>query len=245
MKKRLFLLPLAAGLVMSGCSIEDLMFWKKKGVDLPSNFLQEFGGYKLATSIKDGGRYLLGDYRVKYDLIIFASGDYHRNSEGYYPWYMGANAGGTVEGAAEVEVKFLSKDEFSLQVFAEGKPWHQKYIGIYAAQAAKNKVCSVGLFDSPTQREYTDPKKGERYTDVTGKFKWFETYDDKAVYAPGFMFQYPGIDAEAVPKFLGTPYETQQNLDQGKEEFRSFSCESYEKALDYSVFDLAHLYEKK
>ena len=31
MKKRLFLLPLLAGFALSGCSIEDLMFWKKSG----------------------------------------------------------------------------------------------------------------------------------------------------------------------------------------------------------------------
>ena len=43
MKKRLFLLPLFAGLALSSCSFEDLMFWKKKS-ETPSGTTPSGGG---------------------------------------------------------------------------------------------------------------------------------------------------------------------------------------------------------
>ena len=248
MKKHLFLLPLIGGLVLSGCSLEDLMFWKKKvkDSDLPENTLREFQGYKLATSIKDGKRYLLGDYRHREDLMRFASGDYHWDGGQFYPFYMGTVAG-TVEGAAEFEVKYTNKKagEFSLQVFAEGMPWHQKYVGVYAAKSTyDNQVMSIALLDDPAQTTYNDPKEHKDWR-VSGVFKFYETYEGLPAYAPAAPFAYPEVDPEPVPKFLGSSLILQEDFDNGEPDYISIDCKKWEDALSPEKYNLAHFYEKK
>lgn len=249
MKKHLFLLPLVGGLLLSGCSIEDLMFWKKSSkVEFPANTLEEFKGYKIATSVKDGGRYLLGDYRHREDLMRFAQGDYHRDSKGEYPFYMSTVAG-TTEGAAEFEVKFTnkSKGEFSLQVFCANTslPWNGKYVGAYAAKSSyDNQVMSLALLDSPTQTHYTDPKSGTSYT-CKGIFQFYTVYEDLPAYAPAIPFAYPNIDPEPVPKFLGSSLLSQENFDRGEPDYTSMDCKKWEDALTPDKYDLAHFYEKK
>lgn len=248
MKKRLFLLPLVGGLLLSGCSLEDLMFWKKKvkDSDLPANTLREFQGYKLATEVKDGKRYLLGDYRHREDLMRFANGDYHWDSGKSYPFYMGTVAG-RVEGAAEFEVKYLNKSagEFSLQVFADGMPWNQKYVGVYAAKSTYgNQVMSIALLDDPNQTTYKEPNTG---SDVrcSGVFKFYEKYEDMPAYAPAAPFAYPEVDPEPVPKFLGSSLITQEDYDKGEPDYISIDCKKWEDALSPDKYDLGHLYEKK
>lgn len=249
MKKSLFLLPLVGGLLLSGCSFEDLMFWKKvKDSDLPENTLREFQGYKLATSVKEGKRYLLGDYRHREDLMRFANGDYHWDGGNFYPFYMGTVAG-TTEGAAEFEIKYLNKSagEFSIQVFAEGKPWHQKYIGVYGAKSTyDNQVMSIALLDDPKQTSYTDPKTGTAVGNrVSGVFTFVEKYEDLPAYAPAAFYEYPEVDPEPVPKFLGSSLITDEDYEKGEADYISIDCKRWEDALSGSKYDLAHFYEKK
>ena len=244
MKKYLILLPMVAGLALTGCDL-----FKKKA-SLPSNFLKEFQGYELATEVKDGERYLLGVYRVKEDLIRFANGDYHRgidsqtHQESWFPYYMGT-IGGTVQGACEVEVKMVGNNQFTLQVFADGLAWHEKYIGVYGAVSGyDNKVVSIGLFDNPTQKTYTDPKTGKYYSSVATKFEFYTEYNGTTAYAPAAPYLYEGKDEEATPKFLGIGHASEQTI-QEEGDYFAIEGKSFEGALDYEAFDLAHLYKKK
>ena len=211
--------------------------------ELPSNFLKEFKGYKLAREVKDGGRYLLGVYRQKEDLMRFANGDYHRDSRGYYPFYMATVAGNeedVMSKAAEFEVKFVGNDEFTIQVFCEGQVWHQKYVGVYAASSSYgNQVTSIALLDSPDQTSYTNPKDNKTFTDLTSHFKFFSEFNEVKAYAPAALYQYPEVDEEKVPKFMGTGHANEGT------DYTSIDCKSYEAALDYESYDLAHFYEKK
>ena len=248
MKKQLFLLPLLGGLVLSGCTIKignkTIKLFEKKGsgesVEWPDNWCAEFQGYKIATEVKEGVRYLLGNYRVREDIMRFANGDYHRDDKGYYPFYMGTVAK-TVEGAAEIEIKFTNKEEgeFSMQMFCRGQVWHQKYIGVYAAESSfGNQVMSIALLDSPDQTSYTDPKSNKTYT-PSGVFKFYKEFDGMMAYAPAAPFQYPDRDEEKVPKFFGTGHASEGD------DFTSMDCKSYETALLADDYDLSHLYEKK
>ena len=251
MKKHLVLLPMIAGLALTGCDL----FGKKDNkngdsVTFPDNFLKEFRGYELATSVEDGGRYLLGVYRVRYDQIRFANGDYHWGTNSktkqwdWFPYYMGT-IGATVEGACEVEVKMVGNNQFTLQVFAEGKPWHQKYIGIYGATSGyDNKVTSIGLFDSPNAKTYTDPKTSDYYSSVATKFEYYTEYNGVKAYAPAIPYLFEGKDEEATPKFLGIGHASEETI--AKEgDYIAIEAKSFEGALDYEAFDLAHLYKKK
>ena len=245
MKKRLFLLPLIGGMLLSGCDFEDLMFWKK--ATLPENTLEEFQGYKVVTKVKEGKRYLLGDYRHREDLMRFAAGDYHRDSKGEYPFYMSTVAG-TTEGAAEFEIKYTNKSagEFSIQVFTKDSsyPWNNKYIGVYAAQSTYgNQVMSLALLDKPDQTSYTDPKSGNSVK-VSGTFTFVKTYEGLNAYAPAAPFAYPDVDPEPVPKFLGSSMITQEDFDKGEPDYISMDCKKWEDALDPNKYDLAHFYEK-
>ena len=246
MKKRLFLLPLIGGMLLSGCDFEDLMFWKKPV--FPENTLEEFQGYKIATKLKEGKRYLLGDYRVREDLMRFANGDYHWDSGQFYPFYMGTVAG-TTEGAAEFEIKYLDKGagEFSIQCFAkdESLPWNKKYIGVYAAISTHdNQVMSLALLDDPKQTTYTDPKDHKDWR-VSGTFKFYKEYEGLPAYAPAAPFAYPEVDPEPVPKFLGSSKITQEGWDKGEKDYISMDCKKWEDALSTEKYDLAHFYEKK
>ena len=259
MKKQLFLLPLLGGLLLTGCKItignKTIYIGEKKGSNneekkteedtnkLPDNFCETFKGYQLARSVKDGGRYKLGVYRQKEDLMRFVNGDYHRDSKGYYPFYMATVAGNesdVMEKAAEIEVKFVGNDEFTMQVFASGQVWDQKYIAVYSASSSfGNQVMSIALLDTPDQASYTNPKDNKTFTDLTSHFKFYTVYNDVTAYAPAAPFQYPEVDEEKVPKFMGTGHANEGA------DYTSVDCKSYEAALDYESYDLAHLYEKK
>lgn len=243
MKKGLFFLPLIAGMALCSCEFE--IFGIHIGGDKTKNdestdtsIVYEYQGYKLAKEVKDGGKYILGVYRINENKMRFANGDYHRDDNGEYPYYMGTVEGTT--GAAEITVKMLGHGEFSMQVSAPGMVWDQKYIGVYAANSSfNNPVMSIALLDSPDQTSYS--QGGKTYT-PKGTFKYFEEYDGVKQYAPGVMFQYQGIDEEEVPKFLGTGHNA--NAEQ-EGDYTSFDCKSYEVALSRDAYDLAHLYEKK
>lgn len=239
MKKQLLFLPLISGLLLAGCNKT------VKDSDLPPHTLREFQGYRLATKVQDGKKYLFGDYRHREDLMRFANGDYHRDGAKEYPFYMGT-VGGTVKGAAEFQVKFInkSKGEFSLQCFAEGQVWNGKYVGAYAGVSSNdNKVSSIALLDDPKQTEYVDPQFGDTYK-VSGIFKFYETYEGFAAYAPAIPFQYPNLEPEAGAKFFGSSMITQQDWDKGEADYISMDCKRWEEALSNSPYNLAHLYEK-
>lgn len=254
MKKQLFLIPVVGAFLLTGCEIKlgntVIKLFEKESTEeaeLPENFKAEFEGYKLARKVKDGGRYLLGVYRTREETMRFVNGDYHwginsqTKQEDWFPYYFGT-VGGTTKGAAEIEVKFVSDDEFTMQVFAEGQPWDEKYICVYNGSSSfGNDVMSIGLLDSPDATSYTDPKKKTTHENPCAKFKFFTSYEETVAYAPAAMFQFPNVDPEPVPKFIGTGH----NADEDEEDYTSMDCKSYEIALDYEQYDLAHLYEKK
>ena len=270
MKKRLFLLPLLGGFLLTGCQIQIgnkvIKFFEKDepkqeekkddekpseggeqggeeqgGEETPTTVApvikEEFGDYKLAKSVVEGGKYVIGVYRSKFDYMRFFNGDYHRDAKGYYPFYMGCGAEDDVSCAAEVTAHFVSENEFTLQVSTSDTslPWNGKYIGVYSATSGyNNQVMSIAVMDSPDQTSYTDPKSG-KVTDVPSAiFKYHTTCNEQTVYAPAVDYKYEGLDEEKVPKFLGTAAD-----------YVSIDCKSYEVATDGNEYDLAHLYEHK
>ena len=266
MKKRLFLVPLLGGFLLASCSMSDLMFWKKNNepeqeekkeeykpdpvppedtTDHSPVLKEEFGDYKLAKSVEEGKRYVLGVYRHETDVMRFFSGDYHRDEKGSYPYYLGTLAEDETTGAAEIEIKFKegSTTEFSMQVFTTDTelPWNGKYIGVYSAKGTSNDVMSVAVLDSPDQTEYYQPGSSTLTNPTNGYWKFHTTLKDKqkdedrTVYTPGADYKHTELgDTEAVPKLLGT---------RGK--YVSMDCQTYETAIDGIEYDLAHLYEHK
>ena len=253
MRKRLFLLPIMAGLALTGCDFN--FFGLFGGGDKSAQALQqlidngaalkEFKGYEVATKVEDGGEYLLGVYRKNEDLIRFANGDYHKDAAGTYPFYM-ATVSATTEGAAKVTVKFQSKDKFSLQVSCPGKPWDGKYIGLYPTKATKNFVTSLALLDDPNQKVYTTIPNHQNPTaeqkNCYGLFTWFDYCEGSPVCAPGITMQHPDVDEEPVPKFFGTGHDADAAT---KGDYTSIDAKSWEAAIDNEAYDLMHLYKKK
>ena len=271
MKKRLLLLPIIGAFMLTGCRLtignKTIVFLEKKSkennqennnqqnnnnneqneqntedeVDAPV-LKEEFGDYKLAKSVQDGKKYLFGVYRHEYEIMRFFNGDYHRDGDAYYPYYMNTTEN-TVEGAAEVELHMIdaASGTFSLQVHASGKVWDNKYIGIYPAKTSgKKPVMSIALLADPQQTSYFIPdENGDPTTTAAeapcGIFKFHDEVMKAKTYAPAISFQHSEAgDTEAVPKFFGTAGS-----------YTSIDCKSYEEAILGSVYDLAHLYEHK
>ena len=251
MKKRLLMLPMMAGLLLSGCKFT--IFGKTITLfepasdtpsDLPENFKVEYEGYKMATKLKDGGQYVLGVYRINENLMRFADGNYHSDKNGQYSFYLGTTT--DVEQAAIVEATSLGNGEFSLKMIARGTPWHNKYIGVYSAESSyANKVMSIAPLDELDQTTFTvtNKKTTSQVTATTSThFKYYETYEDMPAYSVAAMYQHEGVDLEgAVPKFIGTGHNQSDN----EPDYTSMDCKSYEVALSLDSYDLAHLYEKK
>ena len=256
MKKRLLLLPLIAGFALSGCSFEDLMFWKKKGEDTPKKdelppeddtdhsptIKEEFGDYEVAKELKDGGKYILGVYRHDGDFMRFFSGDYHRDKNGQYPYYLGTlDNFDSYEGAAEIEVHYINDNEFTMQVHAEGLPWDGKYMGVYSAHDnSGDPVMSIAVLDSPDQTDYYPPQKdgseGTVKADTpSGTWKFHTVEDELNIYAPAADYRHEeGGDAAPVAKYLGTTGD-----------YVSMDCRPKSFALDGVEYDLARLYQLK
>lgn len=250
MKKRLLLISALGGLLLTGCKITIFgktfyLFEKNKdGGDsgvLPENFKLEFEGYKLAKSVKDGGKYILADYRINEDKMLVFNGAYHSDEDGSYSCYFGCS--NSASDAAEVTVKFLTKDTFSMKVSAPGKKWDGKYIGLYAGQSGYNNFrVYAALLDDPTfVGPYSDPTYGGSWS-CTGVFKYYTKYADLPAYAPGAPLQHDlAGETEATPKFIGTGH----NQSEDEPDYVSMDAKSYEVALTNDAYDLAHLYEKK
>lgn len=251
MKKRLLLVPAMAGLLLSGCKITLFgktfyLFEKDPGdggddIALTDSFKLEFDGYKMAKSVKDGGKYILADYRINEDKMLIANGNYHSDDDGSYSCYFGCST--NVSDAAEITVKFLTKDTFSMKVSAPGKPWDGKYIGLYAGRSGHNnyRMFIALLSDPKFTGPYSDPTYGGSWM-CTGVFKYYKSYDGMPAYAPGAPFQHQEAgDTEATPKFIGTGH----NQADGEPDYVSMDSKSYEVALQNEAYDLAHLYEKK
>ena len=250
MKKRLLMLPMMAGLLLSGCKFT--IFGKTITLfesasdtpsDLPENFKVEYEGYKMATKLKDGGQYVLGVYRINENLMRFADGNYHSDKNGQYSFYLGTTT--DVEQAAIVEATSLGNDEFSLKMIARGTPWHNKYIAVYHATSSYgNDVMSIAPLDELDQTTFTVTNK-KSTSQVTAEtqthFKYYETYEDMPAYSVAAMYLHTGVDEEAVPKFIGTGH----NQGEGEADYTSMDCKSYDVALSLEAYDLAHLYEKK
>lgn len=255
MKKRLFLIPLIGGFLLSGCTIKlfgktiklfekDEKQQNNKDKDKDNTpeetstdpvIKEEFGDYKLVKSPEPGKKYILANYRHDADYMMFFNGDYHRDGDEFYPFYMGGTE--EVDESAEVEIESLGDDgSFAIKVScAESLPWNGKYIGVYSATSSfSNPVMSIALLDSPDQTEYVDPKSDLETNPTNGTFKFYDEIEGLKVYAPAAMYQNEELDAEPVPKFIGT-----------KGEYVSFDCKSVDDALDGTQYDIAHFYEHK
>ena len=202
---------------------------------------EQYGNYRLATSLVEGKDYILGVYRHEKDQMRFFNGDYHWDGS-FYPYYMGTDLNST-EGAAKIRVEFKNENEFALKVTAEGvgqsgeaKPWNNKYIGVYSAYGSGGSpVMSIALLDTPDQTEYYQPgdDSGEATDPTYGYFKFYDKCDGATVYAPAADYKHTEDgDSKAVPKFLGTAGT-----------YTSIDCKDHQTAVDGLAYDLAHLYE--
>ena len=286
MKKRLLVLPLVGAFLLSGCDFMDtIKGWfspksqnqdttpsnnKPKGndddipelvVDHTPQIKEEYEGYRLVKTPEEGKRYILGAYRHKIDKMRFFNGDYHSDSKGKYPYYLGTDVDST-EGAAQIEIKFLegSTTEFTIQVFTpddETKPYNEKYLGLYTGLSNYGKlVTSFAQQDDASDTEYKDPVKEDDkiFDDVKTTFTFSEKCTQVSegeskevdVYAPCIWFQkktlkndkgedVPG-DSEAHLIFIGTTINS--------ENYTSFDSEMVDTAIDGGAYDLAHFYEK-
>lgn len=256
MNKKLLMLTGAAVLTLASC---EFSLFGNKGNKLSGALaelneagavLTEFQGHKLTTKVEDGKEYYLGVYRRNEDLIRFANGDYHRDDNGSYPFYMGT-VGGTTQGAATVKVEMLEGNKFGLKVIcdpsvpADNAPWNGKYIGVYAAISSfGNDVTSIALLDDPTQTTYnTIPHQNNKSQVVScsGIFEMIEYYDDMPAAAPAIMFEHEVLDeGSATPKFFGTGH----NESYDEPDYTSFDAKNYIEALNIENYDLMHLYTK-
>ncbi len=274
MKKRLLILPLLGGFLLTGCDFMDTVKgWfspktedkssgdskKDKGddddipeliVDHTPQIKETYGGYKLARTLQEGKRYILGAYRHKSDTMRFFNGDYHRDGNGpddYYPYYLGTVENST-ESAAQIEIEFVdgSTTDFNIHVVeipGEGeKPYLDKYIGIYAGTSEfDNVVTSMALLDDPNQTTYHDPKKDVDHEGVkcnftfTGKYTKGEgaSATEVDVYAPCIWFSKNDEPEQLI--FLGTKIDSNN--------YTSFDSQYAESATDGGAYDLAHFYE--
>ena len=252
MNKKLAILAGVGSIALSGCSF--LFGGKAKQalqelVDAGAA-LQTFQGHEIATSVSNGQEYYLGVYRKGEDLMRFANGDYHRDSKGFYPFYMNT-VSGTLEGACTVKVKTLNffKKTFGLLVSAPGMEWDGKYIGVYGAQSSvsNNAVTSLALLDDPEQTEYKTIANHQAASDTvfcSGVFKFYDYYDGLAACSPGCLFQNEiAGDDEATPKFFGTGHNPK--VTEGEADYTSIDAKgAYDALGSVDNYDLIHLYKK-
>lgn len=271
MKKRLLLIPLISAFALSGCDFMDTVKgWfspktddkstpdgkKDKGGDddIPELIIddtpkvkEEYNGYRLAKEIQEGKRYLLGAYRHNSDTMRFFNGDYHRDGQGFYPYYLGTDEN-SVETAAQIEIHFVdgSTTDFYIQVFTPDdttKVYNEKYLGIYTGTTDReNIVTSIALLDSPDQTTYHDPKKDTDHDDVCSTFTFIKKYTKETaegnkevdMNAPCMWFTKAG-DLSQNLIFMGTTINSNN--------YTSFDTQSVETASNGAAYDLAHFYE--
>ena len=276
MKKRLFLIPLVGGFLLSGCTFKlfgtTIRLFEKNtpqeenNEDTPEEealptIMREYGDYKLAESLVDGERYLLGNYRRSGDHMgemRFFNGKYHTDPSkeaGHqeFSFYLGTQAAedGDTSFAAEVEVNFVNDNEFTLKVHSPGNVWDNCYIGLYPSKAMSRYVISTCRLESLDQTTFTvvdgNGKDNDKITteyevtpdEIFTKYKFFNEYplDNvmKEVKAAGIEYQYEENDEEsALPKFFGTSGS-----------YTSLDVQSVPTAIDPDAYDLAHFYVHK
>lgn len=272
MKKRMLLLPLISGLVLSGCSIT--LFGKKItfGKDNKSNeqetnentpappkdipLMEEYGDYKLADSIVAGKRYKFGLKRttgVHSGEVRFFNGNYHIATEpdkaGHkYSYYLGSTLAenGDLEFAAELEaIASDTAGEFYFKVHTlEDNPWNDKYIGLYTAKATSRWTISFALLNDPSDTSATaiDDDKNPTSYTVTPGNGFITKFKMFTTYKDDRPIKAPGF----MLKYADAgDTEAVAKFFGTSDDYISIDCQNYEKALDPDLYDLAHLYEKK
>ena len=161
MKKRLLLLPLLSGLVLSGCTItlfgKTITIGKDKNKDNSSQIddvtptppkdipiMEEIGDYKLATSIVAEHEYILGAKRtmdIHNGEARFFNGNYHvgddeSDTKSYgkrYSHYLGTTKveGTDLSFAAKLIAKDAGNGYFNFLVQSEGDPETHPWNGKY------------------------------------------------------------------------------------------------------------------
>ena len=274
MKKRLLLLTILGGFLLSGCRItignKVIKLFEKDEKQENNNqnnnnnnqqgenggnqqggegekkdyIMREYGDYKLAENVVDGGRYLLGIHRThgaNEGQTRFFNGDYHRDGNKAYSFYLGTSQSvdNDVSFAAEIEVNFVNETEFTMKVHAEGKVWDNKYIGLYPAKGTSRFTISTCLLDTLDQKTF-NVVNGTNESQVTSEdvittYKYFDKVDDTEVKTIAATYCYSDAgDTEPTQKFFGTSAD-----------YISFDVKSYPEAIDYEQYDLAHLYVHK
>ena len=200
--------------------------------------------YEVARSIKDGGRYILGYFSNKNNNFKFITGNYDGHSresssstQHYYSMFMQTQAKSYIDYEVEVEAKFVSDDEFTLQVIGESTDWDQKYISVYLGVRITDTEPLIAGLNNPNDQTFIVYNGGEG-TEVNAltvsKFKFYENYNGATVRT--FAATYPATDTNNNPFeiFLGVSGN-----------YSSLDCKSAEYAMNLeNSYQLARLFEK-
>lgn len=193
---------------------------------------ETFGDYKRVGKPDEGHNYILGFYNSGAKTMRFATGNYHSDVNGEYPYYM-ETTDNTVEGVATFTIEFTNdeKTHFNIKVSCPGKPWDDKYMSIYGAISSySNPVTSLAPV-SDLNEKYTTPSGDE--VDVVGEFEYVESYEEVEYNTIGIYYQILGNDEQPVLRMLGCKYT----------DYVSIDCSEISKAddADYAV---VHFFEK-
>ena len=201
-------------------------------VDIP---YRRFENYKCVEEVKEGGRYLLGVYKNSDQKIRFITGDYHRDSNGPWSYYM-ATTENTLEGAVEVEAHYVTPTEFTLKVIAPDMVWDNKYISFYPGTGYYARIPSIVGLDNPGDKDFT-VYSGDKIEEKTGvytvsKFTYCQFYDEHFVETIVANYPVTTENNKAFDILVGTSGD-----------YTSVDSKRADIAFD-SDYTIAHLYEK-
>lgn len=196
----------------------------------------KFGGVKVATSLVDGESYYFGMYRREQSVMRFINGSYHRTERGTWSYYM-ATTKNTLEGAAQVKVRMVGNDEFTLQVIAPGMDWDQKYIGVYLREKTTNNfVSQIACLNNPDDQTFTSYYQNSSETvttTVVSRFKYYEKYRSHSIYTIGATYPATAQISEPFIIYFGTSGT-----------YVTIDCQPTVSSVESDSFDLAHLYKR-
>lgn len=201
---------------------------------------EEFQGYKRVGKPDVNKDYVLGYYDASANTMKFATGNFHSDSKGKYPYYMETQTTG--DGAAIFNVEYEDDKHFNIKVSCPGKDdWDGKYMAVYSAKSSfENSVASLAPVDNFTDlyEDTISPTHTSNKYKVHGSFEYIETfangiYDTLGIYVADEIDNTDGVEQEPILRMLGCKYAT----------YKSIDCSSIDKAMgdDYAV---CHFFEK-
>lgn len=242
MKKSLVLLPLLSALALVGCGKKDDQGNQGNQEELIDKAgPAQVGDFKRVDNPVVGKSYVFGFYLPEDEEVRFATGNYHSDSKGQYPYYMATKSTSSADDLDEL-AKFTFEDagngQYKIKVTCEDteKPWHDMYVAVYAATSTySNNVFSFAPVEDINQQyqpvDKTLSPEGE-LVDVIGKFDFVKNGEGCKLNTIGFTAAHFNEPDDEKFRTFGCQYQ----------DYVSIDCSAIDKAIsdDYSV---AHFYE--